>query len=206
MGKNRVEAFSDGVLAIVITIMVLELKVPSDVSTIRGLEPLLPTFSSYVLSFLYLAIYWNNHHHLLHSVRRMSAPIMWANMHLLFWLSLIPFVTGWMGANHYAPIPTALYGVVLLGVGVAYRILQLKIIASLGRDSPVALALGPDWKGKLSIVAYAVAVPLALSVSWMAGVLYALVAIVWLVPDRRIERALLDGEDATRQDGPPSGG
>lgn len=196
MGKNRVEAFSDGVLAIVITIMVLELKVPADVSTIRGLEPLLPTFSSYVLSFLYIAIYWNNHHHLLHSVKRMSAPIMWANMHLLFWLSLIPFVTGWMGANHYAAIPTALYGVVLLGAGVAYRILQLKIIASLGKDSHVARALGPDWKGKLSVAAYGVAVPLALSIPWLAGVLYALVAIVWLVPDPRIERALAEESDS----------
>ncbi len=193
MGKNRLEAFSDGVLAIIITIMVLEMKVPHDVE-ISALKPLWPVFVSYVLSFLYLGIYWNNHHHMLHVTHRVTGPMLWANLHLLFWLSLIPFVTGWMGENHFASAPTALYGVVLLLAAIAYTILQQTITASHGRDSLLAYAVGRDLKGKLSLLLYAIAVPVAFVQAWMAGALYVLVALMWLLPDRRIERALTEKE------------
>ena len=189
MPKNRIEAFSDGVLAIIITIMVLELKVPHGVE-IAALKPMLPNFLSYVLSFIYVGIYWNNHHHLLHSVSHVSGGILWANLHLLFWLSLFPLTTGWMGENHLAPIPTAVYGFVLLMAAVAYYILQLAIIARQGPNSLLASALGRDWKGKLSPVLYLIAIPLSFLSSWIASGLYVLVALLWLVPDRRIERML----------------
>lgn len=193
MGKGRLEAFSDGVLAIIITIMVLEMKVPHG-TDIGALRPLLPVFLSYVLSFVYLGIYWNNHHHMLHAAHQVSGPMLWANLHLLFWLSLIPFVTGWMGENHFAPVPTALYGVVLLLAAIAYTILQQAITASHGRDSLLAYAVGRDIKGKLSLLLYAIAVPAAFFQAWIAGALYALVAFIWLIPDRRIERALTEKE------------
>jgi uncharacterized membrane protein len=189
MGKGRLEAFSDGVLAIVITIMVLELKVPHDPSS-TVLVPLLPVFLSYVLSFVYLGIYWNNHHHMLHTVHRVTGPILWANLHLLFWLSLIPFTTGWMGENHFAALPAALYGVVLLMAALAYYLLQVLIIRSQGEQSTLRRAVGGDWKGKLSPIAYLIAIPAAFWVEWIALSLYVLVALVWLVPDRRIERIL----------------
>jgi uncharacterized membrane protein len=189
MGKNRLEAFSDGVLAIVITIMVLEMKVPHG-DTVGALLPLWPVFLSYVLSFVYLGIYWNNHHHLLHTVQKVSGGVLWANLHLLFWLSLVPFVTGWMGENHFAAAPTALYGVVLLMAALAYYILQHTIIATQGRDSVLRTAIGRDRKGKLSVVAYAIAIPAAFAWPAVAWAIYALVALMWLVPDRRIERVL----------------
>ena len=194
MTKNRLEAFSDGVLAIIITIMVLELKVPHG-EDFAALKPLLPVFLSYVLSFLYVGIYWNNHHHLLHSTQQVSGGILWANLHLLFWLSLFPFATGWMGENHFTAMPTAAYGVVLLLAGVAYYVLQLAIIARHGRQSVLAKALGRDWKGKLSLVVYLVAIPLAFASPWIANALYVLVAMWWLIPDRRIERALAEPEN-----------
>ncbi len=189
MGKNRLEAFSDGVIAILITILVLDLKVPlgADVASLR---PLLPVFLCYVLSFAYLAIYWNNHHHMLHLVERVSGGILWANLHLLFWLSLVPFVTGWMGENHFAAAPTALYGIVMLRAALAYYLLQRIIIARHGRASLLAAAIGRDLKGKLSLVAYLVAIPAAFLQPWIADALYVAVALVWLVPDRRIERVL----------------
>ena len=192
MSSNRVEAFSDGVLAIIITIMVLELKVPhgSDLGALAGL---LPVFSSYVLSFLYVGIYWNNHHHLFHSTKQVGGGILWANLHLLFWLSLFPFCAAWMGENHLAPLPTATYGVALLMAAIAYYILQLSIVAHQGPSSVLASALGRDWKGKLSPVAYIAAIPLAFVNPWISGALYALVAAIWLVPDRRIARVLTDG-------------
>ena len=193
MTKNRLEAFSDGVLAIIITIMVLELKVPHG-DDFAALKPLLPVFLSYVVSFLYVGIYWNNHHHLLHSTQQVSGAILWANLHLLFWLSLFPFATGWMGENHFTPMPTAAYGVVLLLAGVAYYILQLAIIARHGPQSVLAKALGRDWKGKLSLVVYLVAIPLAFANPWISNTLYVLVALWWLIPDRRIERALVTVE------------
>ena len=189
MGKNRMEAFSDGVLAIIITIMVLEMKVPHGVD-FAALRPLLPVFLTYVLSFIYLGIYWNNHHHMLHVTQHVSGAILWANLHLLFWLSLFPFVTGWMGENHFAAIPTALYGVVLLMAAVAYWILQQAIIARHGRESLLAKAVGRDLKGKLSPLFYVIAIFAAFMAPWVAGILYVLVAVLWLVPDRRIERAL----------------
>jgi len=189
MGKGRLEAFSDGVLAIVITIMVLELKVPHDPSP-AGLAPLLPVLLSYVLSFVYLGIYWNNHHHMLHTVHRVTGPMLWANLHLLFWLSLIPFTTGWMGENHFAAVPAALYGVVLLMAALAYYLLQSLIIRSQGAQSTLRQAVGGDWKGKLSPIAYVAAIPAAFWAEWIALALYVLVALVWLVPDRRIERML----------------
>ncbi|MBI5770088.1 MAG: DUF1211 domain-containing protein [Verrucomicrobia bacterium] len=189
MTKNRLEAFSDGVIAIIITIMVLELKVPhgTDLAT---LQPLLPAFLSYVLSFLYVAIYWNNHHHMLHTVRHVSGGILWANLHLLFWLSLFPFTTGWMGENHAAPIPTAVYGGVLFMAAIAWLMLQRAIIAQQGRDSLLKAAVGRDWKGKLSTVLYLAAALLAFVQPWIALALYALVALMWLLPDPRIERAV----------------
>jgi uncharacterized membrane protein len=190
MGKTRLEAFSDGVIAIIITIMVLELKVPHG-SDFESLLPLLPVFLSYVLSFVYLGIYWNNHHHMLHTVQRVSGGILWANLHLLFWLSLVPFVTGWMGENHFAALPTALYGVVLLMAAIAYWILQKFIIAaSGGRESLLAKAVGKDLKGKISPLLYAIAIATAFWNQWLSDALYVLVAIMWLVPDRRIERIM----------------
>ena len=191
MGKGRLEAFSDGVLAILITIMVLELKVPQG-GALGSLRPLVPVFLSYLLSFIYLGIYWNNHHHMLHTVTRVSAGILWANLHLLFWLSLVPFVTGWMGENHFAAPPTALYGGILLMSAIAYWVLQRTILSSLGPQSRLAAALGRDLKGKLSPVLYALAIPSAYFSRWIAGGLYVLVAMMWLVPDRRIETAYSD--------------
>ena len=196
MGKNRMEAFSDGVLAIIITIMVLEMKVPHG-ADFAALRPLLPVFLTYVLSFIYLGIYWNNHHHMLHVTQHVSGAILWANLHLLFWLSLFPFVTGWMGENHFAVMPTALYGVILLMAAVAYWILQQAIIARHGRESLLAKAVGRDLKGKLSPVLYVIAIFAAFFVPWVAGALYVLVAALWLVPDRRIERALAGGKGQT---------
>jgi len=190
MGKGRLEAFSDGVIAIIITIMVLELKVPRGADW-PSLQPLWPVFLSYVLSFVYLGIYWNNHHHMLHTVQRVSGRVLWANLHLLFWLSLVPFVTGWMGENHFAALPVALYGVVLLFAAVAYWILQKCIItAGGGKDALLARAVGRDLKGKVSQLMYAVAIPAAFWQEWLAGALYVAVAVMWLIPDRRIERAL----------------
>jgi uncharacterized membrane protein len=189
MGRGRLEAFSDGVLAIIITIMVLEVKVPheADLAALRSLAPVL---SSYALSFVYLGIYWNNHHHLLHAASRVSAGILWANLHLLFWLSLIPFVTHWIGETHFAPAPTAVYGVVLLLAAFAYWILQGRILVSEGCDSALAAAIGRDLKGKISLGSYLIAIPMAFAQPWIAGALYVAVAFMWLVPDRRIERAL----------------
>lgn len=191
MGKGRLEAFSDGVLAIIITIMVLELRVPHN-ADFSALRPLLPGFLSYLLSFIYLGIYWNNHHHMMHSVLQVSGGILWANLHLLFWLSLIPFVTAWMGENHFAPAPTALYGVVLLSAAIAYLILQRRIIVRQGRDSVLAAAVGRDVKGKLSAVLYLIAIASATAATWLSWILFVAVALVWLVPDRRIERKLAD--------------
>ena len=193
MGKGRLEAFSDGVLAIIITIMVLELKVPHG-DDLAALAPLLPVFLSYLLSFVYVGIYWNNHHHLLHAAHRVTGTILWANLHLLFWLSLIPFVTGWMGENHFSALPTALYGGVMLMAAVAYYLLQTAILRGDGARSLLAQALGCDWKGKLSPVLYLIAIPTAFTAEWIADVLYVLVALIWLVPDRRIERALAADE------------
>jgi uncharacterized membrane protein len=190
MNKNRMEAFSDGVLAIIITIMVLEMKVPHG-TDFAALRPLLPIFLTYVLSFIYLGIYWNNHHHMLYATQHVSGAILWANLHLLFWLSLFPFVTGWMGENHFAAMPTALYGVVLLMAAVAYWILQQAIIARHGRESVLAEAVGGDFKGKISPVLYVIAIFSAFFAPWVAGAIYILVAALWLVPDRRIERALV---------------
>ena len=189
MGKNRLEAFSDGVLAIIITIMVLELKIPHGVS-LETLAPLLPVFMSYVLSFVYVGIYWNNHHHMLHACTRVTGGILWANLHLLFWLSLFPFVTGWMGENHFAAVPSALYGGVLFAAAISYWILQQTIIASQGPASPLAAAVGRDWKGKLSPVLYVCGIASSLFWSGVGQALYVAVALMWLVPDRRIERAL----------------
>ena len=194
MGKNRLETFSDGVLAIIITIMVLELKVPHG-ADLAALNPLLPVFLSYVLSFVYLAIYWNNHHHMLHATQRVTGAMLWANLHLLFWLSLFPFVTGWVGENHLASAPMALYGVVLLMAAVAYFVLQHAIITSQGVDSLLARAVGRDLKGKLSPVLYGAAILAAFYVPWIAGCIYVFVALMWLVPDRRIERVF--GENKT---------
>ena len=189
MGKNRLEAFSDGVIAIIITIMVLELKVPRG-DNFQSLIPLLPVFLSYVLSFVYLGIYWNNHHHMLHTLNKVTGPILWANLHLLFWLSLIPITTGWMGQNHFANAPSAVYGLVLFMAAIAYFLLQQLIIASQGRDSILKKAIGGDWKGKLSPVLYILAILLAFWSHWVSQGIYVLVALFWLIPDRRIERML----------------
>jgi uncharacterized membrane protein len=193
MQKHRLEAFSDGVIAIIITIMVLELKVPHG-DTIEALAPLFPVFLSYILSFAYLGIYWNNHHHMLHASGKVTGAMLWANLHLLFWLSLIPVTTGWMGENHFAPAPSAVYGVVLFMAAIAYWILQQLIIAAQGRDSLLKKAIGSDWKGKLSPMLYAVAIVLAFWSQWISIGLYVLVALIWLVPDRRIERVLVNRE------------
>ena len=193
MTKGRLEAFSDGVIAIIITIMVLEMKVPHG-DNLAALAPLWPVFLSYVLSFTFIGIYWTNHHHLLHAMDSVNGTILWTNLHLLFWLSQVPFVTGWMGENHFASAPTALYGCVLLMSAIAYYILVRAILAHHGRDSRVAAALGSDFKGKVSVVIYVIAVGLALFVNrWLAYALYALVAMMWFVPDRRIERMLNRG-------------
>jgi TMEM175 potassium channel family protein len=189
MGKGRLEAFSDGVIAIIITIMVLELRPPHGYD-LKVLAPLTPKFLSYVLSFVFIGIYWNNHHHMLHVTERVNGAILWANLHLLFWLSLIPFVTGWMGENNFAPAPTALYGVVLLAAAIAYRILQRVIIAEHGESSLLATAISGDLKGKLSLLLYAIAIPTAFLHQWISGGIYVLTALIWLIPDRRIERAL----------------
>ncbi len=189
MTKNRLEAFSDGVIAILITIMVLELKVPHGVD-LAALRPMLPTFLAYVLSFVVLAIYWNNHHHMLHATRHVTGGVLWANVHLLFWLSLIPFTTAWMGENAFAPLPTAAYGAVLLLSGIAYYVLQSTIIASGGMASEVAEVLRGDPKGRISVVLYAAAVPLSFVHRAIAGAIFAAVALMWLVPDRRIEKTL----------------
>lgn len=192
MGKTRLEAFSDGVLAIIITIMVLELKVPHG-DDLAALLPLWPVLLSYMLSFVYIGIYWNNHHHMLHTVQRVNGGILWANLHLLFWLSLVPFVTGWMGENHFAALPVALYGVVLLMAAVAYWILQHNIIAAGGgKHALLAKAVGNDGKGKVSQLLYAIAIPAAFWSQWIAGAVYVLVAVMWLIPDRRIERVIAE--------------
>lgn len=191
MGKGRLEAFSDGVIAIIITIMVLELKVPHG-TELAALRPLIPVFLSYVLSFVYVGIYWNNHHHLLHAVQRVSGPILWANLHLLFWLSLVPFVTGWMGENHFATLPVALYGVVLLMAGFAYTILARALTNRHGKDSKLAMAIGKDYKGIASLVIYTVAILLSFLNPWIAFALYVLVAIMWFIPDRRIEKVFAE--------------
>jgi len=194
MGKARLEAFSDGVIAILITIMVLELKVPHGAS-LASLGPLLPVFLSYVLSFVYLGIYWNNHHHMLHMVKRVTGPMLWANLHLLFWLSLVPFVTGWVGENHFGTIPAALYGVVLLFAGIAYVILQQLIIRSQGKDSPLKRAIGGDWKGKLSPALYGLGIVGAFLHGFISLACYVTVACIWVVPDLRIERALQSDQE-----------
>jgi uncharacterized membrane protein len=200
VNKNRLEAFSDGVIAIIITIMVLELKVPHPTEQVphpdklADLRELLPVFLSYVLSFIYLGIYWNNHHHMFHATKHVTGGILWANLHLLFWLSLFPFTTGWMGENHLAPMPTAVYGFVLLMAAIAYYILQRRIVASQGRDSLLAAAIGKDWKGKLSPVLYLATIPLAFMSVWISNGLFIFVAFLWLVPDRRIERVLVERE------------
>jgi len=189
MSKGRLEAFSDGVIAIIITIMVLELKVPHG-ADLESLRPLLPVFLTYVLSYVFVGIYWNNHHHLLHAASRINGTILWANLHLLFWLSLVPFVTGWMGENHFSSLPTAVYGCVMLMAGIAYSILARAIVADQGAGSKLALAMGKDLKGKLSLALYAAAIPLAFVNEWIADATYVLVALMWLVPDRRIEARL----------------
>ena len=189
MGKGRLEAFSDGVIAIIITIMVLEMKVPRG-GSLESLVPLLPVFLSYVLSFVYVGIYWNNHHHMLYACKKVSGAVLWANLHLLFWLSLFPFVTGWMGENHFAAVPSAVYGVVLLMAAGAYWVLQQTIIASEGEGSVLKRAVGDDWKGKLSPVLYMIAIAVTFWSPWVAQAIYVSVALLWLVPDRRIEHAL----------------
>ncbi len=195
MRTSRLEAFSDGVLAILITIMVLEMKAPEEVD-LAALMPVLPVFLCYVLSFVYLGIYWNNHHHLLAATPSIDGAIMWANLHLLFWLSLVPFVTGWMGEHDFAPLPTAAYGVVLLMAAVAYYILKTLILRRETETSPLRRELGPDWKGRLSPVLYIVGIGLSLYRPWIACALYTLVALIWIVPDRRIERAVMARQTA----------
>ena len=191
MGKGRLEAFSDGVIAVIITIMVLEMKVPHGADA-EALLPLLPVFLTYLLSFVFIGIYWNNHHHLFHAVHHVNGATLWANMHLLFWLSLVPFVTGWMDENHFAPLTVAAYGVVLLGAGIAYFILTRVLLASHPHDSLLAKALGSDFKGKISVVLYLAAIPLAFVQTWVSLGIYISVALIWLVPDRRFERLLAE--------------
>jgi uncharacterized membrane protein len=189
MSKGRLEAFSDGVFAILITIMVLELKIPHGADW-NAFAPLLPVFLTYVLSYVYLGIYWNNHHHMLHATERASGGMLWANLHLLFWLSLVPFVTGWMGENHFTPLPTAAYGVVLLFSGLSYTLLQTVIVRQQGPQSKLAIAVGKDKKGKASMVLYLAAIPLAFVNEWISDAIYVAVAALWFVPDRRIEQVL----------------
>jgi len=189
MHKARLEAFSDGVLAIIITIMVLELRIPHG-QELSALKPLIPVLLCYVLSFVYIGIYWNNHHHMLHAARRVTGGVLWANLHLLFWLSLLPFVTGWMGENSFARIPTALYGADLMMAGIAYWILAHALVAVEGEESILGKAIGKDRKGVLSVVLYALAIPMAFYKEWASQAIYVLVALMWLVPDRRIERLL----------------
>jgi uncharacterized membrane protein len=189
VNKGRLEAFSDGVFAVIITIMVLDLKVPQGADW-TALSPLLPVFLTYILSFIFVGIYWNNHHHMLQATRHINGTILWANLHLLFWLSLVPFVTGWMGENHFAPLPTAIYGVVLLMAAIAFTILARRIVAHEGPHSPLADALGRDLKSRISLVLYAVAIPLAFMHQAIADALYVTVALIWLIPDRRIESKL----------------
>ncbi len=186
MNKNRLEAFSDGVLAIIITIMVLEFKVPSD-TTFEAILPLFHKFLSYILSFIYVGIYWNNHHHLMHAVKRVNGSILWANLHLLFWLSLIPFATAWIGEHHFAPFPMMLYGIILLMNGIAYFILQHLILKTHGKESELSKAIGNDLKGKASVILYVIAVALALHFTVVSGIIYLIVALMWLIPDKRIE-------------------
>lgn len=190
MVKGRLEAFSDGVIAIIITVMVLEMKVPRG-SNLEALRPMIPVFLSYVLSYVYLGIYWNNHHHLLQAVRHVNGRILWANLHLLFWLSLVPFTTDWMGENHFAATPVALYGTVLFFAALAYSILTRTLIAHHGRDSALATAIGRDFKGNISLFFYALAILLSFVNSWLACSIYVLVAVMWLIPDRRIEKTLI---------------
>jgi uncharacterized membrane protein len=189
MSKGRLEAFSDGVIAILITIMVLELRVPQGADLV-SLSPLIPVILSYMLSFVFLGIYWNNHHHLLQAVQRVDGRILWANLHLLFWLSLVPFATGWMGENRFAAWPVALYGTILLLAGFAYLLLARALVALHGKDSALATALGRDFKGKMSLMFYLVAIPLSFVNSWLACALYVVVAVIWLIPDPRIEKSL----------------
>ncbi len=189
MQKGRLEAFSDGVLAIIITIMVLEIKVPHGES-FEYLIPLVPVFLSYVFSFVFVGIYWNNHHHMMHTVNRVNGTILWANMHLLFWLSLVPFVTGWMGENHFSQQPMALYGFILLMAGIAYFILQRQIIRSQGSDSLLAVAIGKDIKGKLSPILCLLGIGFSFISSWLSGIMYVSVAVMWLIPDKRIEKKM----------------
>ena len=193
MGKGRLEAFSDGVLAIIITIMVLELKVPHG-TDLNALKPLAPIFLTYVLSFIYIGIYWNNQHHLLHVTKRVTGGVLWSNLHMLFRLSLLPFATGWMGENHFAEVPCAAYGIVLLMAAIAYYVLEQCIISVEGEGSVLKRAVGMDWKGKLSPVLYLLAIGASFVVSWVSLVLYILVAVLWLIPDRRIERVINDAE------------
>jgi len=193
MGTTRMETLFDGVVAIIITIMVLEMKAPHGTS-IEALSPLIPVLLSYVLSFVYLGIYWNNHHHMMQACEKVTGSMLWANLHLLFWLSLIPFTTGWMGENHFAKLPAAAYGVVLLMSAIAYLILQKRIIASQGDDSLLKKAVGRDWKGKLSAILNVAAILLAFLSSWLSMAIYVLVALIWVVPDRRIERILVRNE------------
>jgi len=194
MNKTRLEAFSDGVLAIIITIMVLELHI-SHGTELAALQPVLPVFFCYVLSFVYIGIYWNNHHHMLHAAHRVTGGVLWANLHLLFWLSLLPFATGWMGVNEFASTPTALYGVVLLMSGTAYWILSRTLIGVEGTQSKLARAIGKDIKGRTSLLIYAVAIPVAFLNRWVSQALYVLVAMMWLIPDRRIERVMGENEE-----------
>jgi uncharacterized membrane protein len=196
VGKGRLEAFSDGVIAIIITIMVLELRVPHSEhgAELTDLTPLIAVFISYALSFVHVAIYWNNHHHMLHASKVVNGAILWANTHLLFWLSLVPFVTAWMGENHFAPTPVALYGFVLLMAGFAYTILARALVHRHGRDSPLGTALGEDVKGRMSVLLYAAAIPLAFVNRWISLAVYFGVAAMWLIPDRRIERILSSAE------------
>ncbi|HEX4628223.1 MAG TPA: TMEM175 family protein [Gemmatimonadales bacterium] len=197
MGKGRLEAFSDGVIAVIITIMVLELKAPHG-NDLAALEPLVPGLLSYVVSFVFVGIYWNNHHHMLHAAARIDGRVLWANLHLLFWLSLVPFVTSWVSESLVASIPTALYGVVLLMAGVAYLLLQRSLVKVNGADSALARAVGHDFKGKVSALLYVSAIVLAFVKTWVADAIYVFVVMMWLIPDRRIERTIRSGEAPTR--------
>jgi uncharacterized membrane protein len=198
MKKGRLEAFSDGVIAIIITIMVLELRVPAG-DNIKDLAPVVPVLFSYILSFVYIGIYWNNHHHMIYAVDKINGTVLWANLNLLFWLSLIPFVTAWMGENHFTKWPVVLYGVVLIMNAIAYTILCWLLVREAGPASPLAIALGKDWKGKLSLVIYLVAIALAFLNSWLGFGLYVVVAIVWFIPDRRIEKTVSTGSSVQEE-------